>query len=218
MDSWFYGRLTFTPWVFLKTNVLQQISLFYGANPWHFYFSQALPFDMLALLPFTLHGAYTLWRNEPHSAACAGLQAALGAMLVLSLLSHKEFRFIQAFLPIFHSVSAYSLLHIGKNRSTDSGVRWLHDVRAILVKFILVVNIPATLFFIAVHQRGQVAVAAWMSSSASHEVQSLSYLMPCHSTPWQSHMHRPGEVVHNGSSTSIIGTYIWALTCEPPLK
>jgi hypothetical protein len=35
--------------------------------------------------------------------------------------------------------------------------------------------------------------------------------MPCHSTPWQSHLHKP-HLASNGSQERL-----WMLTCEPPL-
>jgi len=36
VDSLYYGKLTFTPLNFLRVN-LSSVSLFYGANPWHYY-------------------------------------------------------------------------------------------------------------------------------------------------------------------------------------
>jgi len=40
------------------------------------------------------------------------------------------------------------------------------------------------------------------------EVRSIGFLMPCHSTPWQSHLHNP-QLDHPGK--------LWAIGCEPPL-
>ena len=41
------------------------------------------------------------------------------------------------------------------------------------------------------------------------EVRSIGFLMPCHSTPWQSHLHNP-QLDHPGK--------LWAIGCEPPLQ
>jgi len=34
-DSWFYGKLTFTHWNFLKFNVIDEGSSSFGVDPWH---------------------------------------------------------------------------------------------------------------------------------------------------------------------------------------
>jgi phosphatidylinositol glycan class B len=40
---------------------------------------------------------------------------------------------------------------------------------------------------------------------------TLAFLMPCHSTPWRSHLQYP-------PTSSSPGIKAWALTCEPPLN
>lgn len=44
-------------------------------------------------------------------------------------------------------------------------------------------------YFSLVHQGGTVAAMDWLA--AQPRVQSALFLMPCHSTPFYSHMHRP---------------------------
>ncbi|KAF7727346.1 glycosylphosphatidylinositol anchor biosynthesis [Apophysomyces ossiformis] len=53
------------------------------------------------------------------------------------------------------------------------------------------------------HQRGVVDVMLWLRNQPSNI--SVGVLMPCHSTPWQSVVHRPDMTM-------------WFLTCEPPLE
>lgn len=217
IDSWFYGRLTFTPLNFLRVNVVQQISLFYGANPWHFYFTQALPFNMLAMLPFTLHGCWLLLGSRDHrSAASTAVRAALSTIVVLSILSHKEFRFIQPLLPILHCASAYSLVNGRTEQPVIDSFNWLPNVKKRDVKLMLFINIPAALFFICIHQKGQVTIADYIRHSPAGTIQSFGFLMPCHSTPWQSYIHRPDLEVTDVKSG--YGGKLWALTCEPPLE
>jgi GPI mannosyltransferase 3 len=47
-----------------------------------------------------------------------------------------------------------------------------------------------------------------LRSIAPENLQSVGFLMPCHSTPMQSHLHRP----HFEKGR------LWAIGCEPPLK
>jgi phosphatidylinositol glycan class B len=217
VDTWFYGRLTFTPLNFLRVNVLEQISLFYGANPWHFYLSQGLPFDTLALLPFTLHGIYHLLRSSAgYANATRAVSVAIGTTFAFSLLSHKEFRFIQPLLPILHCASAHSLLRLGAGQRTSSSYKWLPNIKKSHVKLILGLNIPATLIFICIHMRGQVTVTDYIHSLPADELRSVGFLMPCHSTPWQSHLHRSSLESYRGESG--YGGRLWALSCEPPLR
>lgn len=219
IDSWFYGRVTFTPVNFLHVNVVQQISLFYGANPWHFYFTQALPFNMLAMLPFTINGCWLLVRSRSTSlAARTAVWAAFCTTVMLSLLSHKEFRFIQPLLPVLHCATAYSLVNRSKGQriTTSNSYSCLPNVKKIYVKLILYINVPAALFFICIHQKGQVTVTDYIRHSSSGAIRSFGFLMPCHSTPWQSHIHRPDLELPNIESG--YGGKLWALTCEPPLE
>ena len=45
------------------------------------------------------------------------------------------------------------------------------------------------------------------------ELKSVAFLMPCHSTPWQSHLHRQALETPQGSGE---GGTAWFITCEPP--
>lgn len=215
VDTWFYGHLTFTPLNFLRVNVIEQISLFYGANPWHFYVTQALPFDTLALLPFVVHGSWLLLRHSAIQPARTLVYVALATMTALSLLSHKEFRFVQPLLPILHCASAQSLLSLSASRRSEDRYTWMPLMKKPYIKLILGLDIPAACLFIMVHMKGQVTVTNYIRHLPAAEVKSLGFLMPCHSTPWQSHMHRHDLEVRD--SRSGYGGYLWALTCEPPL-
>ena len=214
MDSWYYGQITFTPLNFFRTNIIHDISLFYGANAWHFYLTQAIPFDSMALLPFILHGFYMT------AAGAAPVKTArwlsVWTMSVLSLVSHKEFRFIQPLLPILHAFAAYSLVQLANlSRSKTRRSSLLPSIRADHFHLILFINIPAILVFIVIHMRGQAGVVRYLSSIPKTELASLGFLMPCHSTPWQSHLHRYDLEVEGIPSG--YGGRLWALTCEPPL-
>ncbi|CAD6582140.1 MAG: glycosylphosphatidylinositol anchor biosynthesis [Cyphobasidiales sp. Tagirdzhanova-0007] len=168
----------------------------------------------MALLPFILHGFYMT------AAGAAPVKTArwlsVWTMSVLSLVSHKEFRFIQPLLPILHAFAAYSLVQLANlSRSKTRRSSLLPSIRADHFHLILFINIPAILVFIVIHMRGQAGVVRYLSSIPKTELASLGFLMPCHSTPWQSHLHRYDLEVEGIPSG--YGGRLWALTCEPPL-
>jgi len=56
-DSWFYGKLTFTPWNFVKFNVIDEGSDAFGVDPWHVFFTKIMQDyirALLLILPFSI--------------------------------------------------------------------------------------------------------------------------------------------------------------------
>ena len=214
-DSWFYGKLTFSPLNFLRTNVFHNISLFYGANAWHYYITQGLTFTTLGLLPFVVAGALYDCNGPARYTFGSARTACIRTCLALSLISHKEFRFIQPLLPVLHAIAAVRIFsqanHVKNVKCKRSSfAKGLLSKHATLI---LAINIPAAVIFICIHMRGQVDVVHYLRTAPG--VRSVGFLMPCHSTPWQSHMHRSDLEVAGHESG--YGGRLWAISCEPPL-
>ena len=53
----------------------------------------------------------------------------------------------------------------------------------------MLVNLPMAVYLGMVHQRGVVDVAVWLGRQTN--ISSAMFLMPCHSAPMYSHVHRP---------------------------
>ncbi|KAL4246066.1 Mannosyltransferase, partial [Abortiporus biennis] len=109
LDSNYFGKPTFTALNFLRAN-LSSISLFYGANSWHYYFTQAIPILCTTTLPFVLHGAWLASRPDGTRPAKVLLGLTAWTVLIYSLAGHKEWRFIHPLLPIMHIFAAKSLV------------------------------------------------------------------------------------------------------------
>ena len=195
--------------------MLRNISSFYGANAWHYYITQALPFDTMAMLPFILHGFYLTYSSEVPVCLRTARNVCLWAMATLSLISHKEFRFIQPLLPILHVLAAHSLVQLNSQNKANR-LTFLPSIRASHARWLVLFNVPAILLFNLVHMRGQVSVSRYLSQLPDTEIKSVGFLMPCHSTPWQSHIHR--EELEVAGVPSGYGGRLWALTCEPPTR
>lgn len=210
IDSWYYSCWTLTPYNFVKQNVWNSISLFYGSMPWHYYFSQGLPVIGFNLLPYVLYDlclskAIESTRSSNKQSQLLG--CCISLVLAYSLLHHKEMRFILPLAPILHIFAARTLLTIQA-----------HPRRSLRrhVVFLFITSVIPLIFGLRFHDRGKTQVIDYLRNMPSSEQRSVAFLTPCHSTPWQSHLHRPEleEVQYDGSGN---GGRLWFLSCEPPV-
>lgn len=187
LDCWMYGSWIFVPMNFLKFNFFSAGGDYYGTHPWHWYFTQGFPAIVYTFLPISVAGVWLSkeWR-------LAGL---VGWVLGLySLLGHKEFRFVLPVLPITLMFSGYLLAEIDKPDfpqrklgKSDKAQKWKY----FMVFGLLITNIPAALYTSLVHQRGSEAVMVFLAREADkHQVQSVTFLMQCHATPYYASLHR----------------------------
>ncbi|GAA5810680.1 hypothetical protein MFLAVUS_004106 [Mucor flavus] len=189
-EHWTLSNLIFTPFLFFKINVVNNISLFYGVHTWHWYISQGIPVIFTTFLPLLAYGLYCIYRDSKiYNRVKSLLYLSLWVIVVYSLLAHKEFRFIFPIVPILLMITAYGIQQLGS-------VRWRKRTFILLV----VTQLPLALYLSLWHQRGVMDVMHWLRTQPAT---SVSVLMPCHSTPWYSILHKE--------------TPMWFLTCEPPL-
>ena len=212
-DRLYYQTWTFPPFRFLYFNIAQSLSIFYGRNDWHYYISQGLPLLLTTALPFGLLG---VWRTL-HGGHFIRLQLAITILFVtlaLSLISHKEVRFIYPVLPALHIITAealVSMIYPPQHTPTPSPHNRTAPRIRKLWKFILsilvAINILIAFYTTLIHQSGVISVLTYLRKE--HESRNtnttIGFLMPCHSTPWRSHLVHPS-------------IHAWALTCEPPVN
>lgn len=161
------------------------------------------------------------------------LRAVIGGTVGLySLLGHKEWRFIFPLLPIVHLFSALALVEgwersqilLATSYSTpvmskrSSKASNIFD-RILMTKFhfgLITFSIIPAIFLTSFHSVGQISVMEELRTAPkSHRSiggdyqlgRSLAVLMPCHSTPWMSHLHWDQEEEAKS----------WFLECEPPV-
>jgi phosphatidylinositol glycan class B len=190
--SWNLQNFVFTPYLFFKVNVMNSVSLFYGVHTWHWYLSQCIPVIFTTFLPLLAYGFYRVYTHQDiYNRIKPLLLLSIWVIVIYSLLPHKEFRFIFPVVPILLMIVAYGLQQIGS-------LRW----RKRMILFLVVTQFPLALYLSLWHQRGVMDVMHWLRSNTA--VKSVGVIMPCHSTPWYSIMHK--EIP------------MWFLTCEPPLE
>jgi phosphatidylinositol glycan class B len=234
-DRLYFGTWTVPPYHWLNFNISKSLAVFYGRNPWHYYLLQGIPLLCTTSLPFAARALYKpSAATEQQLATLRTLTyTVFTTVLALSLISHKEVRFIYPLLPSLNILAAplaasFFVRPKQKNQqhSPSKEARRIRNKPYLLAA--IVVNILLAGFLSFLHQPapinvlsflrheyerihphpaaaflGDEAVATDARTKQPNELFVL-FLMPCHSTPWRSHLVYPQ-----------LSAY--ALTCEPPL-
>lgn len=259
-DRVYFGFWTFPPYNWLNFNISKSLAVFYGRNPWHYYLLQGIPLLCTTSLPFVIPA---LVKPSSKTADQANVLRTLSytvltTVAVLSLISHKEVRFIYPLLPVLSvlaapraasfftsvprtspppSISSAAQISAPQPSGTKSPtVRRARLRNKPLLLTALGINILLAGYLSFLHQPAPLNVLAFLRKEyerihpvavrTAHETHYASsppilnnttpsgereeedlfalFLMPCHSTPWRSHLVYPG-----------LSAY--ALTCEPPL-
>lgn len=233
-DRLYFGFWTFPPYNWLNFNISKSLAVFYGRNPWHYYLLQGIPLLCTTSLPFAIAGLYSPSASSPDQANTLRtlsntVFATVGA---LSLISHKEVRFIYPLLPALSILAApfaasfftsdpRSPAAASTSKPSPSSRPGLRHkpylfaalgINLVLAGFLTFLHQPAPLTVLSylrkeyerIHPASvQLAHATHRPPQPRDELFAV-FLMPCHSTPWRSHLVYPG-----------LDAY--ALTCEPPL-
>lgn len=212
-DRLYYGTWTLPPLTFLHFNIAQDLAVFYGRNRTDYYLTEGLPLLLTTALPFAIHGMWHALRGQPSpipheeqsksrtddTALSVFAWTTVAVTTAMSMIAHKEVRFLYPLLPLLHVLCGHPLSRFFHPHASPS--------RRALLAILLGLNLAVAFYTTQVHQRGVIDVTTLLRGvalgQASREV-DVAFLMPCHSTPWRSHL-----VVGNLDA--------WALSCEPPL-
>lgn len=237
-DHLYFGSWTFPPWNWLNFNINKNLAVFYGRNPWHYYLLQGLPLLCTASLPFVLIALYrqgiSLYQtvlarqrdvSTPSTSApvnvLRAMTSAVGVTVIaLSLISHKEVRFIYPLLPMLNIIAAPFAASFFTRPTPDGRSPHVHHRRSLYLA--LGINLVLAGYLSFFHQPAPLSVMHYLRdkyaglhpASASLANQSAAnadkddlfalFLTPCHSTPWRSHLVHPS-------------LHAYALSCDPPL-
>ncbi|KAI8456004.1 hypothetical protein BY996DRAFT_8686029 [Phakopsora pachyrhizi] len=86
------------------------------------------------------------------------------------------------------------------------------------------ISIGVGIYFLSFHYLGQVSVMDYLRHQPDQELKSVGFLMPCHSTPWQSHLHKPRldpivkRKINGNVEVEEVKERMWMLSCEPRIK
>ncbi|OCL03339.1 glycosyltransferase family 22 protein [Glonium stellatum] len=211
-DRLYYQVWTLPPVRFLYFNIAQSLAVFYGKNREDYYLTEGLPLLLTTALPFAIVGLWQAVQRGPAHAPKSRDRAeyarpvlrrlawtSVFVAFALSLISHKEVRFLYPVLPFLHIIAA---------RPVTSFFTPLTASRKIILASLLLLNLALAGYVSQVHQRGVIDVLSYLRHQRETQKSaptSVGFLMPCHSTPWRSHLVYPDISA-------------WALTCEPPIN
>ena len=173
LDCLFYQRFTLVPWNFLRFNLLVDGGAFYGSHPWYWYL-EGFAVTLGTFLPFGLIAV----RHSAKSLQSQLFGVAISICL-LSLASHKEYRFLLPFFPWFVLLTGHGL------QITNAWLKRKTASRCLLL-MVFLPQIIAAFFFCLVHQRGAEAV---MKHLRQHPADGVFFLTSCHATPFHSFLH-----------------------------
>ncbi|CAF3525934.1 unnamed protein product [Adineta steineri] len=193
LDSYMYNQWTFVPLNFLYINFFHpnSISSHYGINNIFWYITNGLPMIFFYRLPFLFLGAIQEKRLTI---------VVLFTIFIYTLNVHKEFRFLTQILPILFILEANGINWCLK-RFQWNKFRWIFYLSFIAHIFI-------GIYFSLIDRQGQISVMNYIRNNLPNENQqmlSVDFLMPCHSTPYYSFIHRDDIQLN-------------FLTCEPNLN
>ncbi|KAI1131538.1 glycosyltransferase family 22 protein [Nemania abortiva] len=239
-DRQYFGEWKFPPFAWLHFNVTKDLAKFYGQNDWHYYLSQGIPLLCTTITPFALQGlAKSLDAESSFPATTSNTLKALSFIVIttistLSLVSHKEIRFIQPLLPALHILAApyitsfFTTLSVsGATTCPPPALGWK---RKPLLAVALLINVVIGGYLSWFHAAAPIQVMSFLrgeferihpnylnfgraapnatvsADDLDNELQELFalFLTPCHATPWRSHLIYPALSAR-------------ALACEPPL-
>ena len=236
-DRLYFGFWTFPPYQWLNFNISQDLAIFYGHNRPDYYLTEGLPLLLTTYLPFALVALVkSTGVSNDFDTRTANIRYQLAFTVVttvasLSLISHKEVRFIYPLLPLLHILLAPHISNFfrmgelpapasgGLNNLPGKPQRKTPPLRRLLLTLLVIANIAISGYLTLVHQRGVLDVLTFLRSdferlhltargeplgNRDKDEIFAAFLMPCHSTPWRSHLVYPT-------------LNAWALTCEPPL-
>ncbi|PHH53498.1 GPI mannosyltransferase 3 [Ceratocystis fimbriata CBS 114723] len=221
-DRFFFGDWVFPPFQWLYFNLNRDLAVFYGRNDVAYYLVQGIPLLTTTQLPFVLYGLYQACKGRLGNVAHALALTVFTTCGALTLVSHKEVRFIYPLLPALHVVAAPFVVRFlaGDRAPMGASTVWGRPIiRKYLLALGILVNLIVGGYLGSGHQKAAISVLDFirneytashpavlpaLSSSSGIEDGFVLFLMPCHTTPWRSHLLYPTLNAR-------------ALSCEPPL-
>lgn len=198
VDSLFFGFWAVPFLGNFHFNVILNYADLYGAHPWHWNFTSALPVVAGLLLPFAILDMKRI--SQKGQGGMTNLWILVIFYLgIMSFNAHKEFRYILPILPLVCLLASQRLqafMGFGKKR--------ISFVRAAILAAFVLANLTALLYLGLFHQSGSISANHWIleHALAKHQLTGktdfpIHYLTgECHSTPLHSHLHAPPLVFH----------------------
>ena len=206
VDWWFYGEWTNVLFNFFDFNFVKGLDKLYGTHPFYWYFTEGFTANTAFFLPIYFFAIYkTVYEPSPslklQMKYFHGL--VLFTLFAFSFGGHKEFRFILPLLPLVFVQCGYGLFHLRNVTSKKSF--------GALLALLVLSNALLGGYVSIYHQSSPTKILRFLRNEkhesddgniAGRQLKSVHFLMPCHSTPYYSHLHQ--------------NIPMWFIDCSPP--
>lgn len=200
-DYYFYNKLTFPIWTFVKFNYSKNLSKFYGSSSWNFHLFQSIPILNGLSLPLYLISLINFFQ-KPKIVKLLHI-TLIANTLMFSLINHKEFRFLYPAQSLYLCLSVCEYISLVDKTNSSFLSKIIKKVPDYIMQILCVTSYFSGLLISYFNESGVVEVCNYLNEN--HNVySSVSFWMPCHSTPGISYM----PDYKNKQ---------WELACEPPL-
>ena len=200
-DYYFYNKLTFPVWTFIEFNYSKNLSKFYGSSSWNFHIFQSIPIINGVTMPLSLLSLIK-FISKPNIIKALHITLIVNTIM-FSLINHKEFRFLYPAQSIYVCISVIEYMDVSDKKNNSFLSKVFKKVPDVLLQSLCVVSFFSGLLVSYFNESGVIEVCNFLNNN--HQIYtSVSFWMPCHSTPGISYM----PDYKNKQ---------WELTCEPPL-
>lgn len=182
IDRWCFGEWVFTPYNFFLFNWKSDIGAFYGSHNFMWYYLVGLPVVLgIQVIPFMLGFLIPQLKRFYY--------LILWALIIFSIPSHKEFRFLLPFLHLSLIICGVVMDEIWSERMFINRTKIRKNLNVLFSALLVLVNVPLSIYMALYHQRGVIDAVLHLSKTADSHSEVI-FLMPCHSTPYYSYIHK----------------------------
>jgi phosphatidylinositol glycan class B len=184
LDCVYYGTFTVVPWNFIKVNVFEGLSQEFGSDPMLLYVTHELPKRLHVFFPCFILSIphYIRWCHNLHTYPYLAIYT--GSMLLfLSLISHKEPKFLLPAFPFFFLFVAKYL--------QDTWMKTNYRLVKCGVYLFLAIEVITSLYFVHLHDLGAFAPVKYLqqtypayTSLITNNKFEGNYLTLTHPGPW----------------------------------
>jgi len=141
IDSFFWQQFPLWPeWSAFTFNILAGQASAWGTEPWHYYFTNALPRLLLNPIIYLIGIPVSFYQPATRQRSLSLIVPPLAYVALYSILPHKEWRFIVYVIPPLTASAALGVSYMWQHRSRSAPYRILSTLvipASILLAFII---------------------------------------------------------------------------------
>ncbi|CRH01676.1 GPI mannosyltransferase 3, putative [Plasmodium relictum] len=204
IDSYYYGKITFSFFNFFLFNFVSGQNSFFGSHSFHFYFSCVIPSIYLTLTPFTYYSFFIFYNNLAKKKinffyVLSRIDyviyiATFLEVLFLSFSTHKEHKLVIGCVP-FLSILTGLMLHkikisVENSKKTNKRKKFFFFLN---ISFFL--HLLCMFFFSRIHNSSPEKVSAYFRNLKIDNDNNISiFITDCYDIPLYSHIHRKFKI------------------------